>query len=87
MQVFGWAPITAGIYFTAGASDILCIVAGWCIAASSYLERRQLGYEDTDINDEWAFYYEYHDWLIQADLPVPRFLELRIAYIDQHLVQ
>ena len=86
VQVVGWAPYSIAIYIAGWCSDILVIIAGWFLAASDFFERRQLGYEDPDIH-EWAFYYEYNDWLERLNLPVPRILQLRIAYINQHLVQ
>ena len=89
VRVFGWAPYTIGIYFAAWISDVLVIIVGWFVRFGDYCERYQdpNHYFDPPV-DEWAFYYEYHDWLIGSGRPIPPVLQRRINYInDEQLGQ
>ena len=84
----GWAPYRIGIIFLCWFSNLLCLLSEWCEKAGDYLEhRKDPNFFDVPPDDEWAHYYEYHDWLIGAGIPVPPVLQRKVAYIRQQMHQ
>ena len=85
----GLAPYRIGIFFFCDLADTIGLISEWCLHFSIYLETKKdptyIEYP-CDNPDEWAYFYEYHDWLVDAGLPIPAGLTRQLQHIQQHLL-